>query len=344
MNTPSAPGTPAPIPAPVRRRKRVENLSPTPEPVSKRSMTTKNAPMRAPTTYVAPASLGASECYGAASNIASEHDQDQIAHGNDMEIASSLHANANDSPNPALEVVVRAIDNETTLGGTGLVDRQLAEDEPADASYEAMINNKKIPPWRRQFPPSNSKTPLLFAGTRKPKDVFHAELKRVTTQHRLPAPFIRKRGLTVQKRTTKQMSPTPKTFSVLSRKSHPPSDLAPMIFTSSKSALSGPPPPWQAQLDTTAKTQDATLFQGTRKTSEVFYTYFGLAKTAQTNPASALLSVPAFRTRKPPVPASARASSSTLLRVSRDESSTVPGVTANALKSFTRHALSFVFD
>jgi hypothetical protein len=344
MTTASVPGTAAPIPAPVRRRKRVEDLSPTSEPVSKRSMTTKNAPMRAPTTYVAPESLAASECYGAASNTASEYDQDQIAHGNDMDIASSLHANANVSLNPALEMVVRATDNETTLGGTGLVDQKLTEDEPADASYGDVINNETYPPWRRELPPSISKTPILFNGTRKPKDVYYAELKHATTQHRLPAPFVSKRCLTVQKRTTKQMSPTPKASSVLNRKSHLPSDLAPIIFTSSESALCGPPPPWQAQLGTSANTQDATLFQGTRKTSEVFYTYFRLAKTAQTNPASALLSVPAFRTRKPPVPASARASSSTPLVVSRDECSTVPGVTANALKSFARHALSFVFD
>jgi hypothetical protein len=345
MGTASMSATPVLVPAPVRsRRKRMADLSPIPEPISKRSKTTKITPMCALTTHVAPESVATSKCHGATAKTASEHDGDQIADVDDMDIASSRHATADVSSNPALETVVEVTDINRTLSEAKLVDRKLNEDVPADAWYQGVINNETYPPWLRKFPSSNSKTPILFDGTRKSRDVFHAELKRATTQHRLPAPLVKKRGFTVRKRTSTQMSPTRQTFSVLTRKSRLPSDLTPMIFTSSESTLSGLPPPWQARLDTSADTQDVTPFQSTRKTSEVFYTYFGLAKTAQANPASALLSEPAFQTRKPTVPASARASSSTPLVVSTDESSKNQGVTTNALKSFVRHAVSFVFD
>ena len=337
QNTASVAGTPAPTTTPVRKRKRTVDLSPTPKAAPKRAKITKKPTKRAATVITAlEALLVEREDYGEPSATTGNHEVSQVKETDEMDIDYSVQSIASVPSDPALNTVAEATGDERTLGETSMVDQELTENVPADAWYEDIIKNETFPPWLRECPSSDTTTPILFSGTRKPKDAFQAELKRARKPHATLAPPVKKRGFTARNSASTQMSSIRQT----ARNSCLSSILTSIIFASSDSALSGSVPPWQAQIDAPADIQDATLFQGTRKTSELFYTYFEVTKRAQAKPASALLSVPAFRNKKPPLPASARVP----LLVSRDERSTVPSVTANALKSFARHAFSFVFD
>lgn len=337
QNTTGVAGTPTPTTTPARKRKRVADLSPTPKAAPKRAKIAKKPAKRATTVIAAlEALLVEREDYREPSATTGNHEVSQVEEADEMDIDCSLRQIASVPPDPALNTMAEATGDERTLGETSMVDQELTKNVPVGAWYEDIINNETFPPWLRECPSLDTTTPILFNGTRKPKDAFQAELKRARKPHATPAPSIKKRGFTARNSASMQMSSIRQT----ARNSRISSTFTPIIFASSESALSGSVPPWQAQIDAPADIQDATLFQGTRKTSELFYTYFGLAKKAQAKPASALLSVPAFRNKKPPLPASARAP----LVVSRDERSTVPSVTANVLKSFARHAFSYVFD
>jgi hypothetical protein len=335
------PGTPAVITTPVHKRKRAVDLSPTPEVAPKRVKITKKPTKRAATVIPAlEAHLFENEDYGEPSATIGNREISQVKEADKMDIEYSLQPIANVPSDAVLDTVTGAATDERTIGETSMVDQELTEDVPVYAWYEDVINNETFPPWLRECPSPDTTTPILFSGTRKPKDTFQAELKCARRPHVSLAPSVKKKELTARNGASTQISSIRQT----TKNSRLSSVLTPIIFASSESALSGSVPPWQTQTVAPVDTQDVTLFQGTRKTSELFYMNFRLTKSAQAKPASALLSVPAFRNKKPPLPASARASSSAPLLVSRDERGTVPSTATNTLKSFARHAFSFVFD
>jgi hypothetical protein len=270
------------------------DLSPTPEAVPKRAKITKKPTKRAATVIAAlEALLVEREDYREPSAITCNHEVSQVEEANEMDIAYSLQPIASVSSDPALNTMAEATGDERALGESSMVDQELTENVPVDAWYEDIINNEIFPPWLREYSSSDTTTLILFDGTHKPKDAFQAELKRVRKPHATLAPPVKKRGFTSRNSASTQMSSARQT----ARNSRLSSILTPIIFASCEPALSGSVPPWQAQIDTPADIQDATLFQGTRKTSELFYTYFGVTKRAQAKPASALLSVPLSETK-----------------------------------------------
>lgn len=313
--------------APVRKRKR----SPAPEPAPKRVKTIKKPTKRAATIIAAPEPALTKEVhYDEPLDIRSDYAVSHNEAVGGVDIDSNLRPNTSIYSIRACDTITGPTENGKTLGETRLVGLELTEDALVHDWYEEMINDETHPPWLRGFSSPDLTNPILFGGTRRPKESFYAEMKCTSTPHTLRAPLIKNTCLSTRN--------TP-----LTRQTRP-ANLTSIIFMSSEPAPSRRVPPWQAQIESPADTQHATLFQGTRETSETFYIYFRRATSIQAKPASALLSVPALRTRKPPIPASTRALSSARLLVSKDKGRTVPGVATSALKTLARHAVSYVFD
>lgn len=369
--------TPAASPKQVRKRGRITNKASssalTPESAHKRRKTTHNAPSPA----LSPRIIRESRMTRRASTHAPTHAptcgnaRNVLPAAREVSVRVlaelwddtkepardySLQAIAAIASNPPTSAHLETTKNDKAVGKATLLDSEFMPTVPwnGDATTSETI---LAPPWSQARPLGTTK-PTLFGGTRQTSEIFYAELKFVTrpdTLTVLPTKWRRPmRSTTLFARTsTASISPTSSSPTKNPRFA---TTITPHPTTISEAPTTGPMPSWLAP----ANSRNAGLFKNTRQASYVFYSYFALAKATDKSlalvlattpaPASTFARVSAPRVNESPffvadtAPASIKALAHTLPTKARDEGGKTPGVGANTLSSFARHALNFIFD